>query len=277
MTAQTPPPFDPAFDDCRWTDAWTRLPIIQVTPGSYGSFTVKSWEITRADVCGQQVALSTPLSVRGLVMADGTLWMSDVPQERLMMLNNAQASRGRVLVGGLGLGLYPQYALPYVESLRIVERETAVCRLVEPIVRMAAAPHGVELVVEVDDVEAVLCAPPTTRYDTIFLDIWDKLDAAHLPAINLLRDRALAHLAPGGRVLLWGYRWMVRLFEQACERLLSVDPAARSHWLEDMTAERPAVRALLLPVVERFAERPIDDRGAALGWCREYAVRVTPG
>ncbi|MEJ2148695.1 MAG: hypothetical protein P8Z40_04375 [Chloroflexota bacterium] len=277
MTAQTPPPFDPAFDDCRWTDAWTRLPIIQVTPGSYGSFTVKSWEITRADVCGQQVVLSTPLSVRGLVMDDGTLWMSDVPQERLMMLNNAQASRGRVLVGGLGLGLYPQYALPYVESLRIVERETAVCRLVEPIVRMAAAPHGVELVVVVDDVDAVLCAPPTTRYDTIFLDIWDKLDAAHLPAINLLRDRALAHLTPGGRVLLWGYRWMVRLFEQACERLLSVDPAARSHWLEDMTAERPAVRALLLPVVERFAERPVDDNDAALGWCREYAVRVTPG
>jgi spermidine synthase len=215
--------------------------------------------------------------VRGLVMADGTLWMSDVPQERLMMLNNAQASRGRVLVGGLGLGLYPQYALPYVESLRIVERETAVCRLVEPIVRVAAAPHGVELAVEVDDVEAVLCAPSTARYDTIFLDIWDKLDAAHLPAINLLRDRALAHLTPGGRVLLWGYCWMVRLFEQACERLLSVDPAARSHWLEDMTAERPAVRALLLPIVERFAERPVDDRGAALGWCREYAVRVTPG
>jgi hypothetical protein len=276
MADQTPQPFDPEFDDCRWTDAWTRLPTIQVAPGSYGAFTVKSWEITEADVCGRQIALSPPLSVRGLVMADGTLWMSDVPQERLMMLNNAQASRGCTLVGGLGLGLYPQYALPQVESLRIVEREAAVCRLVEPIVRVAAAPHEVDLVVEVGDVEAVLCAPPTTRYDTIFLDIWDRLDAAHLPAINRLRDRALAHLAPGGRVLLWGYRWMVRLFERACERLLSVDPAARYHWLEDMTTDRPAARALLRPVVEHFAGLPIDDQDAALEWCRGYAVGVTP-
>jgi hypothetical protein len=69
---------------------------------------------------------------------------------------------------------------------------------------------------------------------------------------------------------------MVRLFERACERLLSVDPASRCHWLEDMTPDRPAARALLRPVVEHFADLPIDDVEAALDWCREYVVRVTP-
>ncbi len=97
-------PFDPIFDDCAWNDAWLHIPIIQVVPGVYSSFTVRSWEMAEADICGQMVHLTPPLAVRGLITPDGTLWMSDVPQERLMMFNNAAATRGRTLVGGAGAG-----------------------------------------------------------------------------------------------------------------------------------------------------------------------------
>jgi hypothetical protein len=209
------PPFDPNFDDCIWTDAWTRIPIIQVTPGVYTSFVVKSWQMAEAEVCDQRVALSPPLEVRGLITADSTLWMSDVPQERLMMFNNAQASRGHILVGGLGLGLYPQYAIAEAASVTVIEANAAIRDVVEPVVRIAADTRSIPLDVRIADIRAALSEPSTKRYDTIFLDTWDTIDAAHLPMINGLRDLAMNHLAENGRVLLWGYGWMLRLFGDA--------------------------------------------------------------
>ncbi|HOA24294.1 MAG TPA: class I SAM-dependent methyltransferase [Aggregatilineales bacterium] len=268
-------PFDPTFDDCTWTDAWTRVPVIQLVPGEYPGFSIRTWRIDEADVCGQRVRLSHPLDVRGLVTADGRLWMSDVPQERLMMYNNAQASRGDVLVGGLGIGLYPQYAVPHIRTLTIVEQSAALVEVVEPVVRIAADAHRVPVEVITGDVEDVLRGEPVARYDTIFLDTWDTLDAAHLPTVNRLRDLAIPHLSEGGRVLLWGYVWMLRLFEEACERLLQVAPAERYSWLRVMTRQRPAVWTLLMPVVEHFAGQEIGNMDAALAWCRDYATRVT--
>ncbi|GAB4474526.1 MAG: hypothetical protein Kow00124_14660 [Anaerolineae bacterium] len=270
-------PFDPTFDDCAWNDAWLRFPIIQVLPGVYPSFTVRSWEMTEADICGQTVRLTPPLAVRGLITPDGTLWMSDVPQERLMMFNNAAAARGRTLVGGLGLGLYPQYAMPRVSAMTIIERDPALIRVVGPVVEVAAAAHNVPVEMQQGDIHEVLAAAPTVRYDTIFLDTWETLDAAHLPYINTLRDLAIPHLAPGGRVLLWGYRWMVRLFEGACERLLRLEPGRRHDWLAVMTRQHPAVWALLLPVVEHFAGQEVERMDEALDWCRRCAATLRPG
>ncbi len=269
------PPFDPTFDDCAWTDAWTRAPVIQLVPGVYETFTVKSWRVDEAEICGQRVALAPPLDVRGLVTADGTLWMSDVPQERLMMFNNAQATRGLTLVGGLGIGLYPQYAMPRVEGMVIVERDAALRRVVEPVVNIAAAAHNVPLEVRTATIEQALSEEPSRRYDTIFLDTWDTLDAANLPRINALREAAIRHLAPGGQVLLWGYAWMLRLFDGACERLLRVAPGERERWLEVMTRQRPAVWSLLLPVVEHFDGQEVGEMGAALAWCRDHITAVT--
>lgn len=268
-------PFDPEFDDCAWTDAWTRVPVVQVVPGAYETFRVTSWQMADADICGRRISLAPPLEVRGLVMDDGRLWMSDVPQERLMMVNNAQATRGRVLVGGLGLGLYPQYAMPHATSMLIIERDAALRRAVEPVVRIAAEAHGVSVEVQVGDVAEWLQAAPTTRYDTIFLDTWETLDAAYLPHVNHLRDMAIPHLAGDGHVLLWGYRWMVRLFEEACQRLLSVEAAERPRWLRVMTRQHPAVWALLQPVMAHFAGNADEDMDAALAWCRAYVVGVS--
>lgn len=269
------PAFDPDFDDCTWTDAWTHIPIIQVNPGVYDSFAVKSWQMSEADICDHRVALSPPLEVRGLITSDGKLWMSDVPQERLMMFNNAEASSGRVLVGGLGLGLYPQYVMPLAESITIIEANPAICRVVEPVVHIATNSHDIPIQIEIADIHQYLSAPQSTLYDTIFLDTWDTLDAAHLPLINHLRDLAMAHLAPNGCILLWGYAWMLRLFQDACRRLLEVPPADRIRWLEILTRQRANVQRMLLPVVEHFDGQAIDDDDVALGWCREFAINYT--
>jgi hypothetical protein len=268
------PTFDPHFDDSAWTDAWTRVPIIQVVPGVYDSFSITAWEMEEAELCGRRVQLSPPLAVRGLVTPDERLWMSDVPQERLMMFNNAQTTRGLVLVGGLGLGLYPQYALSKASGMVIVEQNAALVEVVEPVVRVAAEAHGVPVEIRVGDVEAMLLEKPETRYDTIFLDTWDTLDAAHLPTINRLRGLAINHLSDGGRVLLWGYRWMVRLFEAACEQLLMVEPGERPEWLQTVTQDRPDVHRLVDPVLDHFAGQEIGEMETALDWCREYIIDV---
>lgn len=269
------PAFDPDFDDCTWTDAWTHIPIIQVNPGVYDSFVVKSWQMSEADICDRRVALSPPLEVRGLITSDGTLWMSDVPQERLMMFNNAQASSGRVLVGGLGLGLYPQYVMPHAHSITIIEENPAICRVVEPVVRIAADSHNVPFQIEIVGIYQKLSTPPAMLYDTIFLDTWNTLDAAHLPFINRLRHLAALHLASNGRIFLWGYGWMLHLFQDACRRLLEVPPADRIRWLEILTRQRGNVQRMLLPIVERFDGQEIEDFDEALGWCREFAINYT--
>ncbi|MCW5854126.1 MAG: hypothetical protein KIT87_28925, partial [Anaerolineae bacterium] len=99
----------------------------------------------------------------------------------------------------------------------------------------------------------------------------DTLDAAHLPWINQLRDLALRHLAPEGRLLLWGYRWMTRLFEAACLALLRVPTDQRAAWL---AGQPPAAQTLLQPVAAHFPTLT-EPTAEALAWCQEYIVQQT--
>jgi len=289
-------PFDPDFDDARWTLDWAKVPIYQVPAGRHpDGYVVVERMLTRAQIFDRFYEASEPFPVRALLDANGRLWMSDTPQERMMMYNNALASRGHILIGGLGLGMYPQYAAARAARFTIVERSRAVAEIVGPALEQAlstptglqASPDFTPIPVEIiqADVVEFLSAEPVTRYDTIFLDTWDTLDAKHLPRVNRLRDLAMRHLAPGGRVLLWGYRWMVRLFEDACRRLLSVPPAKREAWLAQF--DQPDAIALLRPVADHFkdARRTPKALGAkrggrgsashvdaALRWCRKYII-----
>ena len=191
-----------------------------------------------------------------------------------MMYNNGRQSRGRVLVGGLGLGLYLQYAeagaAGTATGFTVVEKSPVVADFVGPTLH---ASLRVPVEVSVGEVSAYLSQPAAVRYDTIFLDTWETLDAVHLPEVNRLRDLALHHLAPGGQVLLWGYGWMVRLFEEACRQLLAVHPGRRREWLAAQAETSPGAVSLLTPVMDNMVERRVDDVASALAWCREYIVR----
>jgi len=270
--------FDPDFDDARWTLDWAQVPILQIPIGSHpDGYVVIERHLTQAQIFDRIYEAAEPFPVRALIDSGGKLWMSDTPQERMMMYNNAMASRGRILIGGLGLALYPQYAASRATRFTVVEQSRAVIDIVGPTLRSALAGRGspVPYRILAGGVEAFLAAEPTARYDTIFLDTWDTLDARVLPQVNRLRDLAIRHLAPGGRVLLWGYRWMVRLFEDACRRLLSVPAHEREAWLAKNS--QPEAATLLRPVVEHFKEaRHISGNASRLEselqWCREYVV-----
>lgn len=267
--------FDPEFDDTEWTGGWLHVPIAQVPPGKHSSgYWVERRVLQHAEIFGKPYQLAAPLSCRLLFDPEGRLWMSDTPQERIMMYNNGRRTRGRVLVGGLGLGLYPQFAAAGAvgqgRRFTVIERSQVVREIVEPTLSVALE---LPLEVHTGDIVAYLSGPVVTRFDTIFLDTWDTLDALQLPAINHLRELALRHLAPGGQVLLWGYRWMVRLFEEACRRLLEVAPGQRRDWLAAQAETSPRAVELLAPVVEHLEARETEKVETALAWCRQYIVQ----
>jgi len=239
-------------------------------------YRVEQHTVDAVEVFGRPYRLSEPFACALLYDAKGLLWMSDTPQERIMMANNSQRSWGHVLVGGLGLGLYPQYAeigsIGEAVRFTVVERSSIVAEIVEPTLGSALS---VPLEIRIGDVETFLSGPVVTCYDTIFLDTWETLDAAHLPRVNRLRDLALRHLSAEGRVLLWGYRWMVRLFEDACRRLLALPAERMRSWLAEKAGSSTQAAALLTPVVDHFAAKPAGDGESALRWCRRHIVRRT--
>ncbi len=268
--------FDPYFDDATWTLDWLRLPLAQVPEGEYeDGYRVTRREVEDIEVFGQAYHFDPPLDVRVLFDPDGTLWMSDTPQERMMMYNNARQSWGRVLVGGAGLCLYPQY-LTQVETITIVERSPLVLRLVAPLLKPVMDQRRITQRFLLGDVHTYLQKAEPGRYDTIFLDTWPQLDATLLPAINRMREDAARHLAPGGQVLAWGYRWMVRLFEEACATLLLMPSDERTSWLAENLQQGSRAAALLEPVARSFQGETIQrwELDAAVAECRAWVVEV---
>ncbi len=268
--------FDPEFDDATWTLDWLRVPLLQVPPGEYESgYRVVREFMYDFEAFGRRYHLDEPLDVRALFDPNNVLWMSDVPQERMMMYNNAGLSWGRVLVGGAGLGLYPQY-VTQATSFTIIERSPIVVKLVAPVLKEVMDRRGVELRFILGDAETYLARAEPEEYDTIFLDTWNRLDATLLPHINRMRDDAARHLAPHGRVLLWGYRWMVRLFEEACAALLTIPPGEREAWLEEQLQAVPGAAPLLQPVADTFRGRAVgrDELDEAVAQCRAWVMRL---
>jgi hypothetical protein len=268
--------FDPGFDDTTWTDDWYSVPIVQMPPGEHpGGYQVAHRVLREVEVFGRPYRLVEPLNCSFLYDPDGRLWMSNTPQERIMMYNNGRYSWGHVLVGGLGLGLYPQYAVAGAAGdatrFSVIEQSVVVRDVVAPTLT-GVLPVPLEAMV--GDVATYLAGPANTLFNTIFIDTWETLDAVRLPEINRLRDLALRHLAPDGRVLLWGYRWMVRLFEDACRQLLSVAIDQRQAWLAAQADISPQALALLAPVLERFQDQESPDLEPALAWCRRYAETI---
>lgn len=122
------------------------------------------------------VKLKEPLLVHQLLEYrredDGTeveaVWMSDEPQELRQAAEWIVAAkpRGRILVGGLGLGVVASWLaqLPFVEEVVVVEREQDVIDLVRP--------HQTGYTVERSDLFDYLRNLSRWRFDFAFFDIW---------------------------------------------------------------------------------------------------------
>eukprot|EP00164_Ancoracysta_twista_P005326 GFYU01007289.1.p1 GENE.GFYU01007289.1~~GFYU01007289.1.p1 ORF type:complete len:379 (-),score=53.59 GFYU01007289.1:370-1506(-) len=151
-------------------------------------------------------------------------WMTDAANERCMMFAAAQEATGHVLVGGLGLALFPQYAFrrdslrvgddseKCIQSMTIVEREPWVIDLMKK-TWLDKVPMTVSEKVTI--VEGCLEDHLNTTddvYDTVYLDTWEDCDPRVLPHINHLVVEAARRCSPSGRILCWGYTSAVTTF-----------------------------------------------------------------
>jgi hypothetical protein len=198
--------FDPNFrDDLLDDDLWRRamIELALPAPRRYGALHVRQ-AAQAVPVFGHQLAL--PAAARWTLLYEGeTLWMSDTPQERLMMLAATSGMLGHVLVAGGGLGIYPQYLRRYcqIERITIVERHRDV---VAALRTTLGADQSIEIVHA--PFERYIFHARRRAFDGCYVDIHPTLDPRWIPGLNWLRDQCAAIVA--GPLRIWGYRWMAR-------------------------------------------------------------------
>ena len=192
-------------------DGW-RTSATDIPEGTSGRFTLKHWEVQNLPrkhwgldgintclVSGTLTYINE--KVPGVAML--TEWMIDDPaRQRVMELYAAQAE-GRVLVGGIGLGLL-QHELaknPRVTALFTSEISLDVAKLVE-----------VPGTVFVDDFW--LTAMTGMHFDTMIADLWDDRAASKLSDLNGLselylevqqRSLAVREANPKAKLILHGF------------------------------------------------------------------------
>lgn len=136
------------------------------------------------------------------------VWMSDSAMERSMMFHAARRARGDVLVGGLGLAIYPQFVLGLgrpVTSITIVDGDADVLKLVgEPWVASLGG-DAAQVTLVKGTIEAYLTEAATPRFDTIYLDTWSDLHWRLIAAVNHLIGLAGKHMHDGGQIQAWGW------------------------------------------------------------------------
>lgn len=116
--------------------------------------------------------------------------MSDTPMERRTNRRFIEEAHGRILVGGLGLGLvlFPLLASAKVVSVAVLEREPAIIRMVEPVVRRALGVRkSRKLSVIEADVET--WTPNGSRFSTVYMDIWNTINEDHWEQVKRLKAK----------------------------------------------------------------------------------------
>jgi hypothetical protein len=207
--------FDPTFRDDVWRNELWRQAMIHLSlpaPGDYGRIHIARETAQYVPLYGKQLMLSAPVQWT-MAYEGATLWMSDTPQERLMMLQGTTGVHGHVLVAGGGLGLYPQYLHRYrrAERITLIERNPDIVTMLRTTLSPAVT---IEIVHE--SFEQFITHCHGQQFDSCYIDIHPTLDPRWLPGLNWLRDRCAAHVT--GPLRIWGYHWMARALVSGLRR-----------------------------------------------------------
>lgn len=153
---------------------------VDVPEGEHGACRVEKFEIGRHDI--QNVTEGARSAFPGMytkLTRGGTLWMSDTTAERrdhIMPAIEIDRRGGRMLIGGLGLGMILRVALltPSVTHVDVIEINEDVIALVGPHYEQMAAENDVELVVHHADMYEIKWEKGT-RWNVGWFDIWPDL------------------------------------------------------------------------------------------------------
>lgn len=158
----------------------TDLMAVTIPEGTHGSVAVERFEVPKESFAAFQFGARAPLpGTYTRLMRNRSLWMSDTHAERRDHMSAAiemQRRGGRVLVGGLGLGMIVQVALslPDVTHVDVVEVDADVIALIGPHYEAMAEANGKTLAIHHDDLYAKKWAPGT-RWNVAWFDIWRDL------------------------------------------------------------------------------------------------------
>lgn len=163
-----------------------------------------------------------------LLDEDNGTWMTDYPIEQIQHAEELKPLRGRVLVGGLGLGLTPTVlsGRRKVREVTVVERSPDVVRLVAPYLRRGKLTCKLEVVTA--DLFDYLKACPDGRHDSAFYDVWQSDgEGTFHGVVQPLRDlsrgkvatdpvnwnesvmRGQLRLSLYNRLMFWGREWSI--------------------------------------------------------------------
>jgi hypothetical protein len=143
-----------------------------------------------------------PIEVTSLKI-NGKIWMVDDPLHWIgmqMLAKHSNMSKGKILVGGLGLGLLPYLLLhnTIARSIEVIEKNPDVIKLMGE----CQLPDSDRLHVKEGDIFEHHVS--RDAYDTIILDVWVG-KASRLMAMEMLR--AFVHfkgISPMTNIYIWG-------------------------------------------------------------------------
>ena len=193
--------------------------MIDVIPeGRSGDFVVEHYEVTEHQARmealrwaftgnGSYSQKAGKYAVLKYVPVNSSQWsqrilMSDTPMEMESMESMLRYAKGRVLVGGLGLGVVclNLIAKQEVTEVLVVELERNVIQLVYPHLKKFDTQSKIT-VINGD----ILNFQPVKglKFDTIWFDIWDNICADNLEDMNKLHRRFRSRLVQGGYMNSW--------------------------------------------------------------------------
>lgn len=165
------------------------VPDGQRGPWAIETFTVSEaeakWHNVRCDINRRRLDRIAPSTYRRLVHAQRGVIMSNTPMEVFTNRSGLRQATGRVLVNGLGLGMFVEGLLskPDVTYVRVIEIDADVIALVGP--QFAHDPR-----VEIVHADALIYRPAVgEQFDYVWHDIWDDVCADNLAQMTTLSRR----------------------------------------------------------------------------------------
>jgi hypothetical protein len=172
--------------------------------GSKGRWTVSHFTIPEQSLAVLRAVRDggrgcAPGQYSRLLRDKNTIVMTDTDAEMIDFLQGIREIKGRVLMGGLGLGLAVKalLMLDTVSYIEVVELDQDLIDLVGPHYK------DPRLRIVQGDIFKYRCERNVTKFDWAWYDIWDTISDDNLPEMRRLRRRFANRMSGNGKQLCW--------------------------------------------------------------------------
>ena len=165
---------------------------INVPDGISGNWSVESFTVSKQDSDFQRLRAifqsgrgSLPAGNYKKLKHNGTIVMSNTPDEIRDFQGFLYSANGHILINGLGIGILVSALLKKdtVKSITIIEKSTDV-------INLAASTYLTDDRVEIINTDALTFIPPLgKKYNYVWHDIWNYITSDNLPEMHKLHRK----------------------------------------------------------------------------------------